>query len=108
MNSVNISGRVAATPEVRTTQGGKKVTNLRVIETEYYGGEEHTQTHRITVWGEASAKYIGEHIATGDLVEQKGAIRYGQYDDEQGITRYTTDIVTERVVRLHRPKKDRD
>ncbi len=107
MNNVNLSGRVAATPEVRTTNGGKTVTNFRVIESDYYGGEEHQQTHRIVVWGEASAKYISEHIATGDLVELKGSIRYGKYEDE-GITRYTTDIVTERVVRLHRPtKKDR-
>lgn len=106
MNCVIVSGRVAATPEVRTTQAGKKVTNLRVIETEYFGGQEHTQTHRIVVWGEPSAKYIGEHIATGDLVELKGSIRYGQYDDDNGVTRYTMDVVTERVVRLHRPKRD--
>ena len=41
MNNVNLSGRVAATPEVRTTNGGKTVTNFRVIESDYYGGEEH-------------------------------------------------------------------
>ena len=107
MNSFNLSGRVAATPEIRTTQGGKTVTNFRVIESDYYGGEEHTQTHRVVVWGEASAKYIGEHIATGDLVELTGSIRYGKYDDNDGITRYTTNVVTDRVVRLHRPAKNR-
>lgn len=106
MNLVMLSGRVASDMETRQA-GETKVTNFRLITSEYIKGEERTETHRVTVWGEGSARYLNDNVKSGDLVELKGRIAYGSYEKD-GVKHYTTEIVVDgNVVRLSQAQKNR-
>lgn len=106
MNISILSGRVASDMETRSA-GQSKVTKFRLITSERINGEERTETHMITVFGEGSAKYLNEHVRSGDYVELRGRIHYDRYEKE-GVTRYTTEIVVDgNVTRVSQAQKNR-
>jgi single-strand DNA-binding protein len=102
VNRVFILGNLGADPELRFTQGGTGVLNMRVATTESYLDQgkqrrEHTEWHTVVVWGKR-----GEGLATflkkghGVLIE--GSIRQSSYDDKDGIKRYKFEIYANNVV----------
>lgn len=104
VNRVMLLGRLGADPELRHTQTGGAVMNLRLATTERVppregeGGEwtERTEWHRVVVWGkraEALAKILGK----GDSICVEGSLRTSSYE-KAGERRYSTDIVAQRVI----------
>jgi single-strand DNA-binding protein len=106
MNKVLIVGNLGADPELRFTQGGQAVLNLRVATTESYldksgARQERTDWHSVVVWGkrgEALSKTLGK--GSGVFVE--GALRTSSYDGKDGQKRYKTEIIAADVVQLAR------
>lgn len=58
MNHLMIMGHLGADPEVRFTQGGQKVTTLRMACNQRRGGKEETFWWRVTIWGEQFDKLM--------------------------------------------------
>lgn len=96
LNRVMLLGNLGADPELRFTQGGQAVLNIRVATTESYLDKdrvrkERTDWHNVVVWGkrgEALAKILGK----GSSVFIEGALRTSSYDDRDGNKRYKTEI----------------
>lgn len=99
-NRAQLIGNLGADPETRTLHDGVKVTNLRVATTETWrdrdSGErrEKTEWHRVSVWGEGSAKYLA-YAQKGTLVLIEGQIETRKYTDAAGAEKYSTQIKVE-------------
>ena len=69
VNKVILIGHLGADPEVRYTQGGQAVADMRIATNESYtnkSGErtEKTEWHKIVVWGK-TAENCGQYLKKG-------------------------------------------
>jgi single-strand DNA-binding protein len=102
LNKVVLLGSLGADPELRFTQGGQAVLNIRMATSESYLDKdkvrrERTDWHNIVVWGkrgEALAKIL--HKGSRILVE--GSLRTSSYDDKNGERRYKTEVHAAEVI----------
>src|SRR5215831_3001582 len=104
VNKVILVGNLGANPEMRFTQGGQAVANLRIATTERWTDkngqrQEATEWHRVVVWGK-QAEIVGQYLTKGRQVYVEGRIRTRQWQDQQGQKRYTTEIVAQNVQML--------
>jgi len=102
LNRVMLLGNLGADPELRFTQGGQAVLNLRLATTESYLDKdrvrkERTDWHSVVVWGkrgEALSKILGK----GSSIFIEGSIRTSSYEDREGQKRYKTEVVAQNVI----------
>ncbi len=102
LNRVMLMGNLGADPELRFTQGGQAVLNLRLATTESYLDKdrvrrERTDWHNVVIWGkrgEALSKILGK----GSTIFIEGSIRTSSYEDRDGNKRYKTEIVGNNVI----------
>jgi single-strand DNA-binding protein len=105
VNKVILIGNLGANPEMRYTQGGQAVANLRIATTERWTDrntgqkQEATEWHRVVVWGK-QAEIVSQYLTKGRQVYVEGRIRTRQWQDQSGQKRYTTEIVAQNVTML--------
>ena len=97
VNKVILVGNLGANPEVRFTQGGTSVANLRLATTERWTDksgqkQEATEWHRVVLFGR-QAEVAQQYLTKGRQVFIEGRIRTRQWQDQQGQKRYSTEIV---------------
>ena len=97
VNKVILVGNLGANPEMRFTQGGQAVANLRIATTERWTDksgqrQESTEWHRVVLFGK-TAEIAGQYLTKGRQVYIEGRIRTRQWQDQSGQKRYTTEIV---------------
>jgi len=110
VNKVILVGNLGANPEMRFTQAGQAVANLRLATTERWTDtsgqkQEITDWHRVVVWGK-QAEICGQYLTKGRQIYVEGRIRTRQWQDQQGQKRYSTEIVAQTVQMLG-PRTDR-
>lgn len=96
LNKAMIIGRLGQDPEVRTTQGGTKVATLSIATSEKWKGkdgqkQERTEWHRVVAWGR-TAEIAQEYLKKGSQVYIEGPIQTREWEDKDGVKRYTTEI----------------
>jgi single-strand DNA-binding protein len=104
VNKVILVGNLGANPEMRFTQGGQSVANLRIATTERWTDksgqrQEATEWHRVVVWGK-QAEIVGQYLTKGRQVYIEGRIRTRQWQDQTGQKRFSTEIVAQNVQML--------
>ncbi len=104
VNKVILVGNLGANPEMRFTQAGQAVANLRLATTERWNDrngqkQETTEWHRVVVFGK-QAEIVGQYLTKGRQVYIEGRIQTRQWQDQQGQKRFTTEIVAQRVQML--------
>ena len=104
LNKVMLIGNVGSDPEVRMTPSGAKVAKLSLATNRSYQDrsgqqQERTEWHRLTFFGRLS-DIVEEWVKKGDRLYVEGRIEYSQTQDDQGGTRYWTDIVVNEMVML--------
>lgn len=108
MNSVNLIGRLTKNPEVRYTTGAEQMaiaTFTIAVDRFTKGEEKKADFPRITVFGR-QAENCEKYLAKGQRVAIQGRIQTGSYQDKDGKTVYTTDVVADRVQFIDFAKKD--
>jgi single-strand DNA-binding protein len=104
MNKVYLIGHLGGHPEVKTTASGYQVGKASLAVSDPYKNkqtnewEERTYWLRVTAWSK-TAERLAE-CQKGDKVLVEGKITTGSYEDKNGETRYTTEIVADRVHRM--------
>lgn len=97
LNKVMLIGRLGRDPEVRYTQGGTAVANLRLATddswTDKKTGEkqEKTEWHTIVLWGR-QAEIANEYLGKGRLIFVEGKLETRKWQDKSGNDRYSTEI----------------
>ena len=104
VNKVILVGNLGANPEIRYTQGGQAVANLRLATTERWTDksgqkQEQTEWHNVVVWGR-TAEIVGQYLTKGRQVYIEGRIRTRQWQDKTGQKRFTTEVVAQTVQKL--------
>lgn len=108
LNKVILIGNLGADPEVRSTANGGRVANLSLATSRRWKGrsgemEEKTEWHRIVLWnnkGSNLADLAERYCKKGDKVYVEGSIEYRSWQDREGQTRYTTEIVAREMLLL--------
>ncbi len=99
MNSVVLIGRLTRDPEVRYSPGSQLAVatfNLAIDRPVRAGKERQTDFPRITVFGKL-AENCEKYLAKGRLVAINGRLQTGSYQNKNGDTVYTTDVVANNV-----------
>jgi len=104
VNKVILIGNLGKDPEVRYTSSGTAVASFSLATSEKYkdkNGEwqEKTEWHNITLWAKL-AEIAGEYLAKGRTVYVEGRLETREWEDREGVKRYTTTIVGERMQML--------
>jgi single-strand DNA-binding protein len=104
LNKVMLIGNVGAEPEIRTTASGTKIAKVSLATNRTFTDrsgqrQEKTEWHRLTFW-DRLADIVEQYVHKGDRLYVEGRIEYSQTEDEQGGTRYWTDIVVREMVLL--------
>ncbi|MBI4411629.1 MAG: single-stranded DNA-binding protein [Deltaproteobacteria bacterium] len=99
INKVILIGNLGGDPEVRFTPGGQAVANFNIATNERWKDkngqpQERTEWHRIVVWGRL-AELCRDYLAKGRRVYLEGRLQTRKWEDKQGQTRYTTEIVAQ-------------
>ena len=99
VNKVTLLGNLAADPEVRHTQQGLPIANLRVATSESWkdkrSGErkEKTEFHRVVIFSEGLAKIAEQYLKKGSKVYLEGQLQTRKWQDQSGADRYSTEVV---------------
>ncbi len=104
LNKCTLIGNLCAAPELRFTQGGQAVLNMRIATNESYLDKdkvrrERTDFHNVVVWG-ARAEGLSKVLTTGFRVYVEGPLRTSSYDNKEGHKVYKTEIVVKEVILL--------
>ena len=102
VNKVILIGNLGADPEIRRTQDGRPIVNLRLATTETWRdkmtGErrERTEWHRVVIFNENLAKIAEQYLKKGAKVYVEGQLQTKKWQDQQGQDRYTTEVVLQK------------
>ena len=99
VNKVILIGNLGADPEIRRTQDGRAVANLRVATSESWRdkatGErrEKTEWHRVVIFNENICRIAEQYLKKGSKVYIEGALQTRKWQDQSGQDRYSTEVV---------------
>lgn len=99
VNKVILIGNLGADPEIRRTQDGRPIANLRVATSESWRdkatGErkEKTEWHRVVIFNEGLCKVAEQYVRKGAKVYIEGQLQTRKWTDQSGAEKYSTEIV---------------
>lgn len=105
LNKVMLIGYLGQDPDTRYVESGDAVTNISIATSEKWKdkntGEqkERTEWHRIVMWRRL-AEIAAEYLRKGSQVYVEGKLQTRRWEDKEGNTRYTTEVVAHQMVML--------
>ena len=104
VNKVILIGNLGKDPEVRYLDSGVAVANFSLATTESYKNKEgervsQTEWHNIVLW-RGLAEVAEKWLKKGSSVYIEGKIRSRKWEDKEGNTRYTTEILADNMTML--------
>ena len=99
VNKVILIGNLGADPEIRRTQDGRPIANLRVATSDSWKdkttGErrEKTEWHRVVIFNENLCRIAEQYLKKGSKVFIEGALQTRKWQDQSGQDRYSTEVV---------------
>ena len=99
VNKVILIGNLGADPEIRRTQDGRPVANLRLATSESWRdkgtGErkEKTEWHRVVIFNENLCRVAEQYLKKGSKVFIEGQLQTRKWQDQSGQDRYSTEVV---------------
>lgn len=110
LNQVVLVGRLTDDIEVVETEKGKKVTSLILAVQRSYKNSEgiyEADFIKCTLWN-AVASSTSEYCKKGDIIGIKGRIQVNSYQDKDGTTKYSTEVIAEKVTFLSSKSEQRE
>ena len=104
LNKVTLIGNVGGDPDVRSTASGTRVAKVSLATSRQFTDrsgqqQDRTQWHRLTFFGRL-VDVVEQWVKKGDRLYIEGRLDYSQTQDEQGGTRYWTDIIVNEMIML--------
>ena len=99
VNKVILIGNLGADPEIRRTQDGRPIANLRLATSETWRdkntGErkERTEWHRVVIFNENLCKVVEQYLKKGSKIYIEGQLQTRKWQDQSGQDRYSTEVV---------------
>src|SRR4051812_45598606 len=104
LNKVQMTGRLGADPEMRYTPQGHAVTTFRAASNRSWRtaeGEAHEDTEwfRVVAWNKL-AEICNQWLSKGSRVYVEGRMQTRQWRDQEGQTRYQTEVIASDIIIL--------
>ena len=104
LNKVILIGNLGSDPEIRSVTGGDRVANFSLATSRQWNDasgskQEKTEWHRCVAWKQL-ADIVEKYVKKGDKLYIEGRIEYRQYQDKEGVTKYSTDISVNELIML--------
>ncbi len=103
LNKVMLIGNLGKDPEVRYTNSGSAVCNMRLAVGERRKSgdtwEEHTEWIDLVCFGK-TAENVGQYLGKGSQLHAEGRMQTRKWEDRDGNTRYSTEVVCQNVIFL--------
>jgi single-strand DNA-binding protein len=104
LNKVQMTGRLGADPEMRYTPQGHAVTTFRAASNRSWRtaeGESHEDTEwfRVVAWNKL-AEICNQWLSKGSRVYVEGRMQTRQWQDQEGQTRYQTEVIAIDIIIL--------
>ena len=102
VNLVIILGNLGNDPEMRYMPNGEPVANISIATSETWNdkntGEkrERTEWHRVVAY-RRTAEIIGQYTRKGSKLYVEGKLQTRKWTDQNGVDRYTTEIIADSV-----------
>jgi single-strand DNA-binding protein len=99
VNKVILIGNLGADPEIKRTQDGRPIANLRIATSETWRdkntGErkEKTEWHRVVIFSEGLCKIAEQYLKKGAKVYVEGQLQTRKWTDQSGVEKYSTEVV---------------
>lgn len=99
LNQCQFIGRLGADPQIRRTQDGRPIANLRLAVSEKWrdrdSGEKREKTEWISVviFSEGLCKVAEQYLRKGAQIFISGKMQTRKWQDQSGQDKYTTEIV---------------
>jgi single-strand DNA-binding protein len=99
VNKVILVGNLGKDPEIRRTQDGRPIANLRVATSESWRdkttGEkrEKTEWHAVVIFNENLCKIAEQYLRKGSKVYIEGALQTRKWQGQDGQDKYSTEVV---------------
>jgi single-strand DNA-binding protein len=104
INKVILVGNLGNDPETKYTQGGMAITRISLATTSVRkdkegNQQERTEWHRVVFFGKLG-EIAGEYLRKGSSVYVEGSLRYDKYTGQDGVEKYSTDIIADEMQML--------
>jgi single-strand DNA-binding protein len=105
INKVILIGNLGADPEVRYMPSGGAVANISLATSDTWKDkqtgeqQERTEWHRVVFFGRLG-EIAGEYLRKGSKVYVEGRLQTRKWQDNNGIDRYTTEIIANEMQML--------
>ncbi|WP_242923704.1 single-stranded DNA-binding protein [Pontibacter liquoris] len=104
VNKVILVGNLGKDPEIRHLEGGVAVARFPIATSETFkdkngAKQERTEWHNIVLW-RGLAEVAEKYLRKGQSVYIEGKIRTNNYQDKEGVQRYSTEIVADNMTML--------
>jgi len=105
VNKVILVGNLGRDPEIRSLESGVKVARFSLATTESYNDRntgqrvDQTEWHNIVLW-RGLAEIAEKYLRKGNQVYIEGKLQTRSYQDKDGITKYSTEIVGQNMTML--------
>ena len=107
-NLVVLTGRLTATPELKTTPNGVSVCSFTIaVDRRYKQGEERQADFINIVTWRSQAEFVSKHFIKGNMIGIEGAIQTRKYQDKDGNNRTAFEVVANNV-QFVEPKRPQD
>lgn len=99
LNKVILTGRLTATPELKTTPAGVSVTQFSLaVQRNYRDGDKNYPTDFINIvaWRK-SAEFAVNYFDKGQLMSVVGSLQSRSYTDKNSVKRTVYEVVAEEI-----------
>lgn len=109
VNKVILIGNLGKDPEVRRLENGTMVATFSIATSEIYTDrvtgikKEITDWHDVVVW-RGLAEVVEKYVKKGYKVYIEGKLKKRSWQDKEGNTRYTTEVIADEMNILSRPE----
>ncbi|MFA6131971.1 MAG: single-stranded DNA-binding protein [Patescibacteria group bacterium] len=106
LNRATILGNVTRDPEVKQLPSGQSVCTFGVATNRNWTDangvkQDKAEFHNIVAWGKL-AEILGQYLAKGKKVYIEGRLQTRDWEGQDGVKRYRTEVVAENAIILDR------
>ncbi|MBD3311831.1 MAG: single-stranded DNA-binding protein [Candidatus Magasanikbacteria bacterium] len=108
LNRATVLGRLTRDPELKNTSTGRSVTTLSVATNRVWVDQsgtkqEQPEFHNCVLWGKL-AEIAGQYLSKGRRVYMEGRLQTRDWQGQDGVKRYRTEIVVDNMIMLDGPR----
>ncbi len=109
VNKVILIGNLGKDPEVRRLENGSMVATFSIATSEVYTDRETGEKKEITDWHDivvwrGLAEVTEKYVRKGYKVYIEGKLKKRSWQDKEGLTRYSTEVIADELNIISRPE----